>query len=624
MKLSVKIFPEINTVFYVLSQEELEKNVKKLLKNIFHAKDKELDLSPQDFVGLNTFFANLKKLLGNSSKILPVSFVSSGQKGLVRPGRVYLSQKHAEKIKDVLDKWPFTASLIPWKDFFELRFPETSYVETEFSFRDLLLIGPYSPCPFCGLRWHPPGKCPGIKEKEVFEIIFRCLKQSPQTLFKTLNQYFQEGITKETEAFFSKRLFYLRPGFLHFVFAANPESYAQMPKKFLPSRGGNLYLGLEALYQGNISQAKKRFNSFDLNRDIFAILGLLFCSAYEGNITESLFYVEKAKSLAKTPFLKAYLSFWRGWLHEIENKGLEAEEYYQEALRFDRFFWPAKFHLARTLVKFSPEKAKNLVTALFQENEAIPLILSEGAFFPFAPDLEKQITTIFEDCQKEAITKLAQAENNLRPLIKFLPEEDIKELEERIANLRKEIYEGGFLSLILAEKKALELSLELQGYLFRQAKALRGKYQKLKRSYDKLEYFWRTYPYRREEYSYKQKLDLLREELAKLSHFLQGDVSRSIKPARRQIEKIEEIISALEKEKEEIKQRWQFKKQLNAFLRTFVILETLLFLFFLSIPALSNTLGDGSPPAFFSLESFIFLSMLILFVAIFYALRQKI
>ncbi|AEH45249.1 hypothetical protein Thein_1383 [Thermodesulfatator indicus DSM 15286] len=619
MRLRLKFFPEIQESFYALSLEEIKSNVKRIFKNAFLKESNELEIGLEELNRAEKFFSSLQKLL-NSDKPLPVSLVPLEKKGLFRPGKIYLLPKAAQELRSKIKDWPYPAALIPWQKFYELEIPSTKDPTSEFPLKDLLLLGPLTPCPICGLRWHKPAKCPGIKGN-FFEFVSSMLKKTPHGMLSYFQKTFTADSSKKTNNFWSKRFFYLRPGILQNIFSTNPETWEKLPRKTQPNRGGKLFLALEALYHGNLEESKRRFNGIN-NNELFARIGLIFVAVLEGDLAETLFNIEKAKALASSPFLKAYLSFWRGWLCEIENKQFDAEEHYKEALKRDRTFWPAKYHLARIYIKIAPNKAKNLVQTLTSVPEAIPLLLSEGLFIPFAQELEKEIEAYFEERQKEAVIKLTQAENALRPLTKTLPEEDKGAFQERISELREKIYNGGFSDLLFAEQKALELSLELQGYLFRKVKKFREKYKELKRQYETYELYWQNYPYRQNANDFYQLLRSIQIELKTLNSLFEGDASKRLKQIRNKSQEIEKLLNSLEEKKQELEQRRKFLRQLNSFIKTFVILESLLFGFFVIIPFMEHFFHIERPPIF-SMEAFLLFSFMIFFFSLFYALSQK-
>ncbi|OAG27383.1 tetratricopeptide repeat protein [Thermodesulfatator autotrophicus] len=621
MRLKLKFFPEIQEGFYALSFEEIKNNVRRIFKNAFLIEGNKLEIGLEELFRAEKFFSSLQKLLNSSGKPLPVSLVPEEKEGLFRPGKIYLLPETAKKLRNQVKDWPYPASLIPWQKFYELEIPSTKDSPSKFPLKDLLLLGPFPVCPLCGLRWHKSTNCPGVKG-EFFEFPSFLLNKTPQAMLTFFLETLTNKASKESFKFWSKRLFYLRPGVLKNILAANPETWERMPRKGLSGPGGNFSLALEALYHGHLDESKRRFNEVDSSQELLALLGLIFVAMVKGDYAEAIFNIEKAKTLAQSPFLKAYLSFLRGWLSEIDNKHFEAEEHYKEALKRDRTFWPAKYHLARIYIKISPNKARNLALSMTSISEAIPLLLSEPLFIPFSLELEKEIELFFESRQREAIRKLAQAENALRPITKTIPEEDKNIFQERINELREKIYNGGFKDLIWAEQKAMELSLELQGYLFRKVKKLREKYKELKIEYEKYENYWKNYPYRQDAQEFKSMLDSILKDLRSLNTLFEGNASKRLKQIQLKSKQIEKNLELLEKKKQELEQRRKFLKQLNSFVKIFVILESLLFGIFAAIPFMEHFFKVEKPP-FFSIEAFLAFSLLILLFSLFYALRQK-
>ncbi len=624
MEFEIRFFPQIIEVFFTEHPKEIERQVKSRLKNYFEIRENTLELAESKIGLLDEIFRGLKKLWKKEEIPLPFSLVPRGKKGLFRPGRIYLSPKEAPKIKTFLEKSGLTWGLIPWEDFLELVLPETFREESSFPYRDLLLLGPFRPCPLCGLRWHSPSKCPSLREKEAFTSTLSFLKKPPATVLKEIARNIENGKFKEVLKRLAPRVFYLKPAFLELLFSSGARTWESLPLKSSLSQGGNLFLGLEALRHGQFRKARERFLACDLNHDWRANLSLTLLNAIEERTDEAFYYVEKALHLAEAPLHQAYLIFWKAWLLERERKFLEAEELYQEALKKDRAFWPARHHLAGCQVKYLFKKARNTIFSLQKEPLAFPSLLFEGRFLPFAPELEKGVKDFFEEKQKEAIAKLAQAENSLRPLMESLPEEEIQDLQETLVELRKSIYEGGFLELLGAEKKVFELTLELQGYLFRQNRKLRQKFKTFQRELEKFENFWRRYPYRNADDPFQQKLQEFRTELGKLGNLLKQDPKKGLKPAFKQVKRLEEFVEILAKEEARLRKEWHFRKQLSAFVKIFLILEVVLFLVFLVTPGLYRLLEASHPPPIFRLSTFIGLSVLFLIVALLHSLRQKI
>ncbi len=622
MEFEFFLFHEIIETFFTENPKEVERQLKSRFKSYFEWRHNLFEIPESKISVLNEIFRNLKKLWGQGKIPLPFALIPPKKKGLFRPGRIYLSSQEAQKIEKQLKK--AEGHLLPWGEFFELQLPESFQEEGLFPYRDLLLLGPFQPCAFCGQRWHSPQKCPNLKEKEAFGTLVKLLKKSPEDLLRWYAHLFEKQSFREALESIARRVFYFSPAFLELLITSGAKTWEALPLKTRLSRGGNLFLGLEAIRFGEIKKARQRLETLDINRDWQANLGLLLVSVLEEKNEEAFYYVEKALHLTEIPLAQAYLLLWKGWLLERERKNFEAEEAYQEALKRDRTFWPARLHLAACQVKYAREKARNILFPLLKEPLAFPLLLLEGRFLPFAPELEKAAQNFFEKKQEEAVAKLAQAENALRPIVKALPEEEIARFEEHLAQLRKEIYEGGFFEIISAEKKAFDLALELQGYLFRQSQKLREKYKFYQKKYEKFEFFGKQYPYRDAEDPFYRKLFDFKEELGKLARLLQQDPQRGLKSAFQRVKKLEDLSKALEEEEARLRKEWLFRKQLSAFVKVFLILEIFLFLIFLLVPGLYHFLGATNPPPVFRLSTFVGLSVLFLAISLFYSLRQKI
>ncbi len=625
MKLELRLFPEFAEAFWPESPQTLAKQARSQLKTYFEVRENLIEIPEGRLGQLNEILEKLKRLWSQGKNLpLPFSLIPPGARSLFRPGRIYLTKKEAERLRPSLGGLPFAATLYEWQGLFELRIPATAYEEGLFAFRDLLLLGPYRPCPVCGLRWHKPRDCPALNLEEPYEAYLSWLKQKPEDFLKALARPFAEGKTQEGLKKLALRRPFFRPSFLRLFFTSNASTWETLPLKTGLTSGGNLFLGLEALGQGDFGKARERFEKCDLSRDFKALLALALTAALAETPAEALYFVEKAAELAQKPAELAFVLLFKGWLFELEGKGLEAEDFYQEALKKDRSCWPARILLAACQVKYAFPKAKNTLTPLLNEIMALPCLLTEGRFLPLAPELEAQAQSLYEKKQEEAVFRLAQAENALRPLIKALPEEEVKRFENTLAEIRREIYEGGFLELLTAERRAFDLGLELQGYLFRQGQKLRAKYKTYSKSLEYYQQFWHRFPYRRADDPYAHLLERLRQELDKLASLLKADLLKTLKRAYQQGEKIERILEELAREEARLRQEWRFRKQLSSFVKYFLILELVLFLVFMLVPALYHFLESRNPPPFFNLTSFLVLSFLALVFSLLRALNEKI
>ncbi len=613
-------FPRLVEFFLPVDPQDFERGVRRSLKHHFEFREGLVFIPPERLATLERVLEELKRLwLKDLPFPLPVSLVPRAQ-GLFRPGRIYLEPKEAKVLAGRLSSLPFLAQLKPWRGWVELVLPAT---EEErgllFRFRDLLLIGPHSPCPFCGLRWHEALKCPTLKERDPFVVTQELLRYRPSALAEKLNTVLEEG---EGEGLFSGRYPYFKPAFLRHLFTTTASSWENFSIKPGLEKGGNLFLGLEALRALDWGQAKKRFEAAQTSKDPRPHVGLVFLALLEGNLSEALYQLENARSRAETPLFQAYLSLLKGWILERERKYFEAEENYKEALKKDRTFWPARLHLAVMEVKFAKERVLSRLKQLVNEPLALPLFFLEGRFLPLAEEVEKLLLVTFEEKQAQALSRLASAEDALRPMLRALPEEEVKSFEEALADIRQKVYEGGFIDLLLAEKRAFDLSLELQGYLFRQTRKIRQRLREQLSEWNKLKDFWRRFPYQTEDHPFSRKLALVGEEIEKLTEILKVNPGRQLKTAHAKLKAIEDLIADLQEMEKELRREWQFRKQLSTFVKTFLLLELFLFGFFLLVPTGLKmvklpTYSIGNLPTFFVL------SVLFLLVSLWRALLQK-
>ncbi len=615
-------FPELVEFFLSVDPKEFERGVRRSLKHHFEFRDRLLVVPPERLSTLEQVLQELKKLwLKGISLPLPVSLVPRDARGEnhFRPGRIYLDQKEAKGLSGRLSSFPFLVQLRPWRQWVELVLPSTETGNNLlFHFRDLLLVGTHAPCPFCGLRWHPARQCPTLKERDPFLVIQELLRQRPQALAEKLNGLLAEG---KDVSLFCGRYPYFKPAFLRHLFTTTATSWDGLSVKPGLEKGGNLFLGLEALRSGDLAQAKERFEAAQGPKDPRPHLGLAFLAMLSGDVNEALYQVENARSRAETPLLQAYLLFLKAWIFERERKYFEAEEHYKEALKRDRSFWPAKLHLTTMEVKFAREHVLPRIRQLVNEPMALPAFFLEGRFLPLAEEVEKILLETFEERQAQALSRLASAEDALRPMLRALPEEEVQRFEEALAEIRRKVYEGGFIDLLLAEKRAFDLSLELQGYLFRQTKKIRESLREYAAEAAKLKEFWRRFPYKDENNRFGQQLAALEEDIEKLNEILKVN-PRQLRTAYNKLRSIADRVSSLQAMEKELRREWQFRKQLSVFIKTFLILELVLFGIFLFLPVVLKAFHlssqmVGNLPVFFTL------SVAFLVVSLWRALLQK-
>jgi uncharacterized protein YukE len=249
------------------------------------------------------------------------------------------------------------------------------------------------------------------------------------------------------------------------------------------------------------------------------------------------------------------------------------------------------------------------------------LVFIEPRFWPVASQVEEILQETFKERQAQAATRLAAAENNLRPIIKLLPEKQAEELNQSLEELRQKIYQGGYVDFLQAEEQGLSLSLESQALLYRQIQEVRQRAESFKEKFKKYEAFWRTKGER--DVEFKAVLDQFQKKLTEIENALSTNPSGNLRTCVRKLEALEKKAEELEKAREELIARLRLKHQLYAFIKTFLILEIFLFLVFFVFPRLSSFLFPKSSPYVFSPGTFFLSSLGLLFLAILRALRQK-
>ncbi len=624
-------YPLVISFFWRQNKAEVERLVRQTFGRRFSFKEQGVEIPPEKILSLEETLNALKRIPGGVSfPILPISLAPLGsfKKTLLRPGKVYLDPKEKEAFEERLSRLPFLARLVPWDDLYELQLPATTDPELLFRYRDLLLVGPYKPCLHCGLPWHRTSSCPGRKGRRPGKILLDWLHQPLAKIGEELNKTFENLRTKESQAVLSalsERFPYLQPGFLRNLFttrAKNWEQFNIFQEVLAP--GGKLFIALEALQAGQLSEAQRRFEIiFEEGKDWRAALGLAFVSLDKEDLIEALYYVESALGQIERPLLQAYLFFLKGWL--LENKGdfHQAEEAYRQALKKDRTCFPAQFHLRLFMTRYALwEDILTHLTLVLNHPLGFLLSFLEPRFLPVAPKLEEELERTFKERQAQAVSRLAAAENNLRPVIKLMPEKQAQELQESLENIRRKIYEGGYLDFFWAEEKAFSLSLEGQGLLYREISEARAKYNEFRDDYEEYEKFWRTKGGKDPEF--KVLLDEFYQTLAEIEKALKTNPSHHLRFCVQKFEKLEKKKQELERLKEELLVRLRFKKQLAVFVKTFLLSEIFLFCSFLILPRLIRFLSPTTKKFFFlSPSTFLLFSFLFLVMAIFRALAQK-
>ncbi len=620
--------PLVIDLFWRQGRSETERIIRQNLARFLPVRGSKVTLGPEHVLALEKGLTALKNLpAGPPVVLLPFSVAPEGafKKALLRPGKVYISASEKKRFEEHLSNLPFLAKLEPWQGLYELQIPATTDPDLLFRYRDLLLVGPFKPCLRCGLPWHRTSSCPAKKLKVPGKGLFEFLHEPLDTLARRLNKGFEEWPKQGNEwnRRLSERYFYLQPGFLRQLFQSNAKKWENLKAFKERPAGGPLFLALEALQFGQHKEAQKRLEDlFNERHDWRALVALAHLALDKEDLVEALYYVESALGQNDIPLIQGYLLFLKGWLFEQKGDLLKAEESYREALRKDRSCFPAQFHLRLFMARYHLwEDVLQQLPLLCQDPLGFFLVFIEPRFWPVASQIEESLLDLFKERQAQAASRLAAAENNLRPVIKLLPEKQAEELQNSLESIRQKVYQGGYLDFVEAEKQGLSLSLEAQGLLYRQVQDTRRRFSQLKDKLQAFEAFWRTKGEKDAEF--RTLLDSFQAKLGEIEAALSQNPTGNLRTCAKKLEKLEKKLEELQRAREELLARLRFKHQLYTFIKTFVVLEVFLFLFFLCYPRLSQFISPGSEPYFFSPASFFFSSLGLLVVAILRALGQK-
>ncbi len=620
--------PLVIDLFWRQGRSETERLIRQNLARFLPVRGNKVALGPEHILALEKGLTALKNLpAGPPVLLLPFSLAPEGafKKALLRPGKVYLSASEKKIFEERLGELPFLAKLEPWQGLYELQIPATTDPELLFRYRDLLLVGPFKPCLRCGLPWHRTSSCPAKKAKVPGKGLYEFLHEPLENLARRLNRGFEDWSKQGAEwnRRLSERYYYLQPGFLRQFFQSNAKKW----ENFNPFRekpgGGPLFLALEALQFGQYKEAQKRLEDLFAERhDWRALVALAHLALDKEDLVEALYYAESALGQNDTPLVQAYLCFLKGWLFEQKGDLLKAEESYREALRIDRSCFPAQFHLRLFMARYHLwEDVLQQLPLLCQDPLGFFLVFIEPRFWPVATQVEETLLDLFKERQAQAASRLAAAENNLRPVIKLLPEKQAEELQSSLESIRQKVYQGGYLDFLEAERQGLSLSLEAQGLLYRQVQETRRRFSRLKERFQAFEVFWRTKGER--DVEFRALLDGFQEKLGEIEAALSQNPTGNLRTCAKKLENLEKKIEEIQRAQEELRARLRFKHQLYTFIKTFVVLEVFLFLVFLFYPRVSQFLFPQSEPYFFSPTSFFLFSLGLLVVAILRALGQK-
>jgi len=520
----------------------------------------------------------------------------------LRAGKIYLLDNLKRDVDSEFKEVPLFHGLQRWYDLIELVLPSTVDPKMDFFFKDIFWTGKEKFCFFCKSTWHPLENCPALAEPEARKLFIDLINTS----FSKLSQILWKGISeenfvKEKLKYFYIRHFYLLPEFLKILFfkADEVKHWAQFrPEIEPPVRGGDIGIGLDSLIKKRLDIAEKKFKSAG-EEDYKASLGLCYVNILKKDFKQAIYFVENAFEKSITPFLKSYALFLKGYIAEFAGDELVAEELYKEALKIDSSCLPAQYHL--NLLLYRQTEDFRVIKPLLENIYGIYLAYLEPFFIKDQKQLEELVYQRLNQKREEVSKRLKEVEDKFHLLKEIMSEKEIESYEQQIKTLREYIYEGGLKKIERASELSLELNFELQGYIFNKIRLIQNKVQNLQQDYETLRSFWTSYPYKREDSFFGDTLKEIYHVISDTNRKLKSrDLSKFIKLILKELEGAQKRIEKLKKAKEELNKKWIFRKRVYEFSKNFIILESLLTIFytgghFLSVfKGFENVLSFGS------------------------------
>lgn len=615
---------------------------KPLIKALFKAKREDLFLLLQDYLDkaflkrgpllyeleasklpkLNEILFALKETFERDllSAPLPLSFYLYEEahtisiQELLRPGKIYFYKNLYEEISKAFSSIKLHYRIEKYtENLFELVLPSTVSPKLLFNFKDIFFSPLEKKCFFCHSHWHQTSDCPGLDIEDPFIKFKDLLKISlPEISEKLFSDYLQKKFSDNFFDYFYSRHFYLFPAFLKIPFFLEKEikNWSQITEDIkIPIKGGDIYLALDDLIHKRWQQAELRIKNIEEDYRVDLLYMMLYL--FKEDTKKSIYHIEKALTFVKTPFLMSYLYFFKGYLLHYMGDIFLAEENYKNALKEDSSCIPAFYFLH--LLNYNEEASSKIFT-YFRHPYLIYLAFLEPSFLKHEEDLEKELEKAMNSYKEEAIERLKEVENKVFPLKELMTEEELREYQTKISDIRKDIYESGIALIDVASKKALELSLELSGYIFTKHKKLKRELEKNKGLYEGLFHFWQAYPYKGEDAYFGQKLKRCHEIILRMAKRLfRKEIAKELNFLNKENRELQEHLEELVKLKKELEKKWQFRKKLSKFLKRLSISQGFLFLIYL-FPLFYpqyNFLGNLQ-----NFTSFILLSLLNLFIVL--------
>ncbi len=628
MFLKVLEFPKLWNLILKTKAYEAKNFLATLVSEILATRisEKTFKISPETLPALSKIFEKFKDYYSEQllNSPCPFSFYlfeenpqMSGTFPL-RAGKIYFESSLKDKIKEILKKTSVFYKVTDWFDLGEVVFSVNIDPKIFFFFKDIFLTGTNSHiCFFCHTNWHTSDRCPGLFSTEPWKnfdlLLNENLFQFPEKLWKTLKEKDTFPITQEWNLFFT-RYFFLFPSFLKIVFYkfGELESWRELDLKLkVPVRGGDLGLSLEALETGKIKESEEKASQLE-DKDFRKSLILAFCSLLSKMFDKTIYYLEDALEKVPTNFLKSYLLFLKGYIAYYQEDFFLAEELLNKALKVDPLCFPASYF--SLLTRYQRDKKFPKVGHNFEHPWILTWIYLEPLLIKNQKEIESFLEITIFNKRESAVKRLKEGEDKFFDLKSVMEEAEIKKYSEKIDVLRKKIYEGGFNSLERAEKEALELTLELQAYIYNQIKKIQKTLKEIIKDYETFRTFWIKYPYKKEDAFFGTNLKEIGENINKIKETLKKrDISKVLKSILNLLEESKEKLNNLKISQEKLKSKWFFRNRLAYFLKVFLIGEGLLVSIYL-VPLF--LIPFNSITSFLSFSWFILFSFMILVISL--------
>ncbi len=625
------VTPLLHLLFKTRSKHFLETLEDYLSKTLEKKRPYLFEINEENLVKLNDLLYTLKETFSEDLREAPLPIILflterdfyPPDTPIFRPGKIYFSKDIKNKISKALSEGKLFYKFIEISDNFEeLVFPATVEPNFLFNFKDIFFVPLEKPCFFCQSHWHESDKCPGLKILESFEKFKEVLNYSLVDLAKNLKEAYQnQQLTEGFLDYFYIRHFYFFPSFLKipFYLPEGIQNWASLWKPLqIPLRGGELFLALEDLIYQRLKSAETKFKALE-EGDFRIHLGLMMISLLEMDFQRALYHIENALSLTSNLFVQSYLYFLKGYINHYLGDAIGALDNYKLALATDSSCMPALYF--QNLLLYEEEENFEKIFPYFQHPFTIYVAFLEPKFIKHQRELEIELEKAISRAREDAVNRLRDAEDKFHKLKEVMTESERGEYLEKIKEIQRKIYQGGIRSIEDASKRALELSLELSGYLVAKQKKFRGELERAIAQYRICEKFWQEYPYKVEDAIFGQRLKTAFELIQRINkRLLRSDLAKEIKPITQEMNNLTKILQFLIELKPQLERKWKFRKKLLKFLIRFSILEGLLAILF-SLPAVFPSIeGAGS---FFNFSNFLIFSLVLLLFILFITLLEK-